>query len=414
MNRVDHEPRHDAADRARHARRDRRRSTTAQLSWGAATDNVGVVRYNVHRSTTPASRPSAANRIAQPTGTSYTDAGLAAGTYYYKVTAEDARRQRRRRLERGDRDRRRHRTAPRAPGTLTATGAVGKATLTWGAATDNVGVVALQRPPRRRPRASRPSRREPDRPADRHELRRRRSRPGTYFYRVTAEDAAGNVGAGVERGDARRHDGHDRAERARPASAATGRRQHRQPHLDGVDRQRRRHAVQRPPRHERRLHAERREPDRAADRDDLRRQRARGRHLLLQGHRRGRRRQRQRVVERGDRDRRRRDAAERAQQPRRDRRRHARSTSAWTRRDRQRRRRRATTSTAATTRGFTPSAANRIAQPTGTTLHRRRPRAGTYFYKVTAEDAAGNVGPVSNTGQRDVADTTAPSAPTGL
>ena len=36
------------------------------------------------------SRPRAANRIAQPTGTSYTDGGLAAGTYYYKVTAEDA------------------------------------------------------------------------------------------------------------------------------------------------------------------------------------------------------------------------------------------------------------------------------------------------------------------------------------
>ena len=38
------------------------------LTWTAATDDVGVARYNVHRSTTPASRPSAANRIAQPTG----------------------------------------------------------------------------------------------------------------------------------------------------------------------------------------------------------------------------------------------------------------------------------------------------------------------------------------------------------
>ena len=37
----------------------------------------------------PASRRAPANRIAQPTGTSYVDSGLAAGTYYYKVTAED-------------------------------------------------------------------------------------------------------------------------------------------------------------------------------------------------------------------------------------------------------------------------------------------------------------------------------------
>jgi fibronectin type 3 domain-containing protein len=63
--------------------------TGAQLSWSPSTDNVGVVRYNVHRSTTSGFTPSAANRIAQPTGTSYTDT-TAAGIYYYKVTAEDA------------------------------------------------------------------------------------------------------------------------------------------------------------------------------------------------------------------------------------------------------------------------------------------------------------------------------------
>jgi hypothetical protein len=62
----------------------------ANLSWTAATDNVGVVRYNVHRSTTSGFTPSAANRIAQPTGTTYNDTTLAAGTYFYKVTAEDA------------------------------------------------------------------------------------------------------------------------------------------------------------------------------------------------------------------------------------------------------------------------------------------------------------------------------------
>ena len=60
------------------------------MSWTAATDNVGVVRYNVHRSTTAGFTPATANRVGQPTGTSFTDSGLAAGTYYYRVTAEDA------------------------------------------------------------------------------------------------------------------------------------------------------------------------------------------------------------------------------------------------------------------------------------------------------------------------------------
>ena len=62
----------------------------ATVSWTAASDNVGVANYNVHRSTTSGFTPTTANRIAQPTGTGYTDLGLAAGTYYYKVTAQDA------------------------------------------------------------------------------------------------------------------------------------------------------------------------------------------------------------------------------------------------------------------------------------------------------------------------------------
>ncbi len=65
-------------------------TNSVQLNWTAASDNVAVVRYNVHRSTVAGFTPSAANRIAQPTSTSYPDPGLAGGDYYYRVTAQDA------------------------------------------------------------------------------------------------------------------------------------------------------------------------------------------------------------------------------------------------------------------------------------------------------------------------------------
>lgn len=63
---------------------------TVVLEWQSSTDDTGVSHYNVHRSQTSGFTPSAATRIAQPTGTGYTDSGLPAGTYYYRVTAEDA------------------------------------------------------------------------------------------------------------------------------------------------------------------------------------------------------------------------------------------------------------------------------------------------------------------------------------
>lgn len=62
---------------------------SASLAWGAATDNVAVDHYEVYRSTTSGFTPSLANRIATPTGLSYSDTGLAAGTYYYRVAAVD-------------------------------------------------------------------------------------------------------------------------------------------------------------------------------------------------------------------------------------------------------------------------------------------------------------------------------------
>jgi hypothetical protein len=65
-------------------------ATAVQLTWNASSDNVAVTRYNVHRSTTSGFTPSAANRVGQPTSTSFSDPGLATGDYYYRVTAEDA------------------------------------------------------------------------------------------------------------------------------------------------------------------------------------------------------------------------------------------------------------------------------------------------------------------------------------
>jgi hypothetical protein len=62
----------------------------AQLTWTASTDNVGVNGYRIHRSTTPGFTPSDANQIGSTPTTTFTDAGLAAGTYYYRIRASDA------------------------------------------------------------------------------------------------------------------------------------------------------------------------------------------------------------------------------------------------------------------------------------------------------------------------------------
>lgn len=62
---------------------------TVALSWAASTDNVGVSGYDVHRFANPVSVPSPANKVATVTTTNFTDTGLAAGTYYYRVVARD-------------------------------------------------------------------------------------------------------------------------------------------------------------------------------------------------------------------------------------------------------------------------------------------------------------------------------------
>lgn len=57
-------------------------SARIDLAWSASTDNVGVVGYRVYRGII---------QIGTPAGTSFSDTGLAASTYYtYTVKAVDA------------------------------------------------------------------------------------------------------------------------------------------------------------------------------------------------------------------------------------------------------------------------------------------------------------------------------------
>ncbi|WP_270888966.1 galactose oxidase-like domain-containing protein [Pedococcus sp. 5OH_020] len=157
------------------------------LTWAAATDDIGVAAYDVYRSTTAGFLPGPANQVAQVAGTStsYRDAGLPAGTYYYRVKSEDAAANLSPPSVEATATVLSDTTAPNAPTALTATATSGQVALSWTAATDNVGVV-------------------------RYNVSRGGATLGTstvtrftdtgvvagttYSYTVTAQDAAGNVG----------------------------------------------------------------------------------------------------------------------------------------------------------------------------------------------------------------------------
>ncbi|MFC7590556.1 LamG-like jellyroll fold domain-containing protein [Nonomuraea antimicrobica] len=62
---------------------------SAQLTWTAATDDVGVTGYTVHRSATAGFTPSGANQVGSTAGTAFTDSGVEPGTYHYRVVAFD-------------------------------------------------------------------------------------------------------------------------------------------------------------------------------------------------------------------------------------------------------------------------------------------------------------------------------------
>lgn len=119
-------------------------STQINLSWNASTDNVGVTGYLVERCEGPSCTTFA--QIATPTGTTYSDPGRAASTTYrYRVRARDAANNLSgySAIASATTQAPPDTQAPSAPGSLTATPSttVTQVTLTWVAATDNVGVT---------------------------------------------------------------------------------------------------------------------------------------------------------------------------------------------------------------------------------------------------------------------------------
>ena len=115
------------------------------LTWTASTDNIGVAGYDLHRSTVSGFTPSAGNRIAQPAGTSYTDAPLAAGTYYYRVLGRDAAGNLSAASNQATATATSDTTAPTVSLTSPAAGATVSASITVTAnASDNVAVAGVQ------------------------------------------------------------------------------------------------------------------------------------------------------------------------------------------------------------------------------------------------------------------------------
>jgi fibronectin type 3 domain-containing protein len=110
--------------------------TTINLSWTAATDNVGVTNYLVYRDTLP-------SPIASVAGTTFSDTELTPlSSHSYRVLAMDGAGNLSGFSNTATASTPADTTAPTAPSDLTAVGSTSTTiNLSWTAATDNVGVV---------------------------------------------------------------------------------------------------------------------------------------------------------------------------------------------------------------------------------------------------------------------------------
>ena len=135
---------HDAAEGAPGLTATRVSRDADQSELGPATDNVGVTGYRVERCAGAGCTTFA--QIATPTGTSFSDTGLTASTSYSYRVRPSMRPATRRVLATEHRDEAApDTTPPRAPGALTASGpSPTQIDLSWGAATDNVGVTGYR------------------------------------------------------------------------------------------------------------------------------------------------------------------------------------------------------------------------------------------------------------------------------
>ncbi len=115
-------------------------ANSVTVSWNASTDNVGVTSYDVYRSAT---NGGPATVVGSSASTSFVDQGLAAGNYFYYVRALDAAGNVSWRSgympatvgAAADTER------PSTATGFAATANGSNANLSWGAATDNVGVT---------------------------------------------------------------------------------------------------------------------------------------------------------------------------------------------------------------------------------------------------------------------------------
>jgi hypothetical protein len=163
----------------------------ASLSWRASLDNKGVTGYDIHRSATPGFTPTPGTLIGSTTtALAYTDVHVPLGTYYYRVVAKDLA---------GNSTPSNQVSLivtdvqpPTQPTNLVATGGSSAASLTWTASTDNVEVASYSVYRSGSPNVT----------ASVANLIGTTTTPSfsdvppgnqTWYYRVVASDAAGNL-----------------------------------------------------------------------------------------------------------------------------------------------------------------------------------------------------------------------------